>query len=298
MCATVYVELVRGLGADRVIDYTAEDFTKDEQTYDVVLDAVGKSSSTVAGGCWCRAGSTFRRTWASSPRTRSWRLSRRCSSKVLFPIPPKYGQARVEGFKAMMESGEFKPVIDRRYPLDQIVGAYQVRQDRPEDRQRRDQRRRCDRVVGREFQVPKLRVDDAMVNIVRHHSKLTMVFISLLLLGGGLWIEVRTGGILADELLGRLRDQAGGCANVLLRCEQLQRLRRHCADGHRTIAELRIGYRRHRPRGRGGLVHGPAILRSDLGRGRRELSCPVVINGDAAPTYGSFVSAGMSCTPS
>ena len=38
------MELVRGLGADRVIDYTAEDFTKDEQTYDMVLDAVGKSS--------------------------------------------------------------------------------------------------------------------------------------------------------------------------------------------------------------------------------------------------------------
>ena len=44
VCGTEHVELVRGLGADRVIDYTAEDFTKDEQTYDVVLDAVGKSS--------------------------------------------------------------------------------------------------------------------------------------------------------------------------------------------------------------------------------------------------------------
>ncbi len=44
VCGTEHVELVRGLGADRVIDFTAEDFTKDEQTYDVVLDAVGKSS--------------------------------------------------------------------------------------------------------------------------------------------------------------------------------------------------------------------------------------------------------------
>ena len=44
VCATGHMELVRGLGADRVIDYTAGDFTKDEQTYDVVLDAVGKSS--------------------------------------------------------------------------------------------------------------------------------------------------------------------------------------------------------------------------------------------------------------
>jgi len=44
VCASEHLELVRGLGADRVIDYTAGDFTEDEQRYDVVLDAVGKSS--------------------------------------------------------------------------------------------------------------------------------------------------------------------------------------------------------------------------------------------------------------
>ena len=44
VCGTRHVELVKGLGADRVIDYTAEDFTKDEQKYDVVIDAVGKST--------------------------------------------------------------------------------------------------------------------------------------------------------------------------------------------------------------------------------------------------------------
>jgi NADPH:quinone reductase-like Zn-dependent oxidoreductase len=44
VCDTGHLELVRGLGADRVIDYTTEDFTKDEQKYDVVLDSVGKSS--------------------------------------------------------------------------------------------------------------------------------------------------------------------------------------------------------------------------------------------------------------
>ena len=44
VCGTGHVDLVRGLGADKVIDYTAEDFTKDNQKYDVVLDSVGKSS--------------------------------------------------------------------------------------------------------------------------------------------------------------------------------------------------------------------------------------------------------------
>ena len=44
VCDTANMDLVKGLGADRVIDYTTEDFTKDDQTYDVVLDSVGKSS--------------------------------------------------------------------------------------------------------------------------------------------------------------------------------------------------------------------------------------------------------------
>jgi NADPH:quinone reductase-like Zn-dependent oxidoreductase len=42
----------------------------------------------------------------------------------MFPIPPKYGQEEVRHFKELIESGEFKPVIDRRYRLDQIVEAY------------------------------------------------------------------------------------------------------------------------------------------------------------------------------
>ena len=49
VCATDHMDLVRGLGADRVIDYTTEDFTNDDQTYDVVLDSVGRAPSASAG---------------------------------------------------------------------------------------------------------------------------------------------------------------------------------------------------------------------------------------------------------
>jgi NADPH:quinone reductase-like Zn-dependent oxidoreductase len=126
VCGTEHVELVRGLGADRVIDYGTEDFTKDEQTYDVVLDAVGKSSFGR-----CKRLLKPRGIYVSSDLGF---LSQNPilalitplfgGKKVLFPIPPKYDQARVRGFKEMIESGEFKPVIDKRYRLDQIVDAY------------------------------------------------------------------------------------------------------------------------------------------------------------------------------
>src|SRR5947209_10165480 len=72
--------LVSGLGADRVIDYTAVDFTTDEQTYDVVLDAVGKSSFGRCKRLLKPAESTSPRSWVGWPRTRSWRWSHRCSA--------------------------------------------------------------------------------------------------------------------------------------------------------------------------------------------------------------------------
>ena len=90
VCGTEHLDLVRGLGADRVIDYTAEDFTQDEQTYDVVLDAVGKSSFGQCRRLLKPAG-----IYISSelgplcPESRSWRSSPRSvrGKKVLFPIP-------------------------------------------------------------------------------------------------------------------------------------------------------------------------------------------------------------------
>jgi len=125
VCNTEHVELVRGLGADRVIDYTAEDFTKDERTYDVVLDAVGKSSFGR-----CKRLLKPRGIYLSSDLGR---LSQNPilalitpllgGRRVMFPIP-RDNQEMVRYFKDLIASGAFKPVIDRRYPLDQIVEAY------------------------------------------------------------------------------------------------------------------------------------------------------------------------------
>ena len=125
VCDTNNVELVRGLGANRVIDYTAEDFTKDEQTYDAVLDCVGKSSFSR-----CKRLLKPEGVYISSelgPLAQNPFLALIAplhgGKKVLFPIP-KHDQEMVAYFKALIESGELKPVIDRTYPLDQIVEAY------------------------------------------------------------------------------------------------------------------------------------------------------------------------------
>jgi NADPH:quinone reductase-like Zn-dependent oxidoreductase len=125
VCATESVELVRGLGADRVIDYLTEDFTKDTKTYDVILDAVGKSSFgrckrlLKPGGIYLS--SDLGPLSQNPPLALITPLFR--GKRVMFPIP-KQDREMVRHLKELLESGAFKPVIDRVYPLDQIVEAY------------------------------------------------------------------------------------------------------------------------------------------------------------------------------
>jgi NADPH:quinone reductase-like Zn-dependent oxidoreductase len=120
-----HLELVKGLGADRVIDYTAEDFTRDEERYDAVLDAVGKSSF---GRCrrLLKPGGTY----LSSDLGR---LSQNPflalvtplfgGRKVVFPFPLQ-DQATIRYLRELIESGAFRPLVDRRYRLEEIVEAY------------------------------------------------------------------------------------------------------------------------------------------------------------------------------
>ena len=125
VCGTDHVELVKGLGADRVIDYTAEDFTKDNQRYDVVLDSVGKSSFSQCKRLLKPDGiyiSSELGPLAQNPFL-ALIAPLHGGKKVLFPIP-RHDQLMVEYLRKLIESGEFRPVIDRTYPLDQIVEAY------------------------------------------------------------------------------------------------------------------------------------------------------------------------------
>jgi NADPH:quinone reductase-like Zn-dependent oxidoreductase len=126
VCPTEHVELVRGLGADRVIDYRKQDFTQDGQVFDVVFDAVGKSSY---GRCkrLLKAGGTYVSTdlgpWSMNPFL-AVVTPLFGGRKVRFPLPRKQTQEEVRHIKEMIESGAFRPLVDRVYPLDQIVEAY------------------------------------------------------------------------------------------------------------------------------------------------------------------------------
>ncbi len=122
VCNTKNLELVKSLGADRVIDYTEEDFTKSGQTYDVILDAVGKLTfrqsrrSLEPGGIFLPTDGLANLIWALLTR-------RSGGKKVLFQIPPRQTKQDVIFLKELIEAGKYRPVIDRRYRLEDVVEA-------------------------------------------------------------------------------------------------------------------------------------------------------------------------------
>ena len=122
VCNTKNVELVKSLGADSVIDYAQEDFTKNGETYDVIFDAVGKHSfkrckgSLKPGGVYV-ATDGFRNLFLAL-----W-TSRIGDKRALFPIPPRYTQKNVLFIKELIEARKFRAVIDRCYPLEDVVEA-------------------------------------------------------------------------------------------------------------------------------------------------------------------------------
>jgi len=124
VCNTKNVELVRSLGANRVIDYTQEDFTQSDETYDVIFDAVGKHSFRRCRGSLKPAG-----IYIETDLGFLWHvpvlalLTRRLGDKsVTLPIP-KYTKEDVLFLKELIEAGRYRAVVDRSYPLEQVVEA-------------------------------------------------------------------------------------------------------------------------------------------------------------------------------
>jgi len=124
VCNTKNVELVRSLGADAVMDYLQEDFTKNGETYDVVFDAVGKHSfrrcrrSVRPGGIYIDTDPGFMWHVPVLALLTRWIGDK----KVTLPIP-KYTKKDVLFLKELIEAGQYRAVIDRCYPLEQVVEA-------------------------------------------------------------------------------------------------------------------------------------------------------------------------------
>jgi 2-desacetyl-2-hydroxyethyl bacteriochlorophyllide A dehydrogenase len=123
VCSTTNLDMVKSLGADRVIDYTKEDFTKSGQTYDVIFDAVGKSSFSRCKGSLKEKGIYL----VTLPK-----LAVLLQMLWTFIVGGKKvkmegAPAKVENLlflKELIEAGHLGTVIDRRYPLEQTADAF------------------------------------------------------------------------------------------------------------------------------------------------------------------------------
>src|SRR5262245_36207080 len=125
VCGPTHVELVRSLGADEVVDYTKEDFRRAGPVFDAVIDAVGKYAFVRARRA-LRPGGIYVATDAGP-----------YGESLLMAIPARFvgsrrlvfatGRRRKEHLvfmRELIDAGAYRPVIDRRYPLDQVVDAH------------------------------------------------------------------------------------------------------------------------------------------------------------------------------
>jgi NADPH:quinone reductase-like Zn-dependent oxidoreductase len=124
VCNTANVEVVRSLGPDEVVDYLEEDFTKRREPFDVVFDAVGKHSYRRCRRALRRGG-----VYITTDLGYGWHipflaLASRVAGphRVTLPIP-KYTKERVRFLAELVEAGRYRAVIDRTYPLEEIVEA-------------------------------------------------------------------------------------------------------------------------------------------------------------------------------
>jgi NADPH:quinone reductase-like Zn-dependent oxidoreductase len=123
VCSTANVELVRSLGASHVIDYTKQDFTQNGETYDIIVDTAGTAPFTRSKTSLKERGRLLMVLGGLPDMLQIPWVSMTSRKKVI--AGPAAGRAEDLRFLAgLAEAGEFKPVIDRRYPFEQIAEAH------------------------------------------------------------------------------------------------------------------------------------------------------------------------------
>ena len=123
VCSTPKLEMVKSLGADKVIDYMKEDFTKNAHTYDIIFDTVGKTSVSRSLRSLEEKGLYIFATFGLVMLIRAFWLTRKCSKRAIFGVIEESAEDLLF-LKELIEAGEIKPVIDRSYPLEQTAEAH------------------------------------------------------------------------------------------------------------------------------------------------------------------------------
>ena len=123
VCSTANMELVRSLGASHVIDYTKEDFTQNGETYDVIVDTVGTAPFSRSKDS-LKAGGRLLMVLAGLPDMLQIPWVSMTSSKKVIAGPAAVRAEDLRFLARLAQAGEFKPVIDRRYPFEQIDEAH------------------------------------------------------------------------------------------------------------------------------------------------------------------------------
>ena len=120
---TVKLDMLRSIGADHIIDFTREDFTKNGQTYDVILDTIDKSPFSGSLRSLNENGTYLNANPDVFDRIR-WRWSLKNSTKKVNTWTADYSTSNLLALKELIEAGKIRPIIDRVYPLEQIVEAH------------------------------------------------------------------------------------------------------------------------------------------------------------------------------
>jgi NADPH:quinone reductase-like Zn-dependent oxidoreductase len=124
VCSATNTEMVKSLGADKVIDYTKEDFTKSDERYDVVFDVVGKTTFSQCKGLLKQKGIYLENMLELQDILKMMWISIIGGKKIKGGVSIESVE-NLNFFLELIESGKLKPVIDRSYPLEQTAEAFQ-----------------------------------------------------------------------------------------------------------------------------------------------------------------------------
>jgi NADPH:quinone reductase-like Zn-dependent oxidoreductase len=123
VCSTPRLEFVKSLGADKVIDYTREDFTKNGETYDLVFDILGVSSFSRCKNSLKQNGIYLLASFKMKQLFQMLSTSMKGGKKVICALSSESPEDLVL-IKELVEAGKIKSIIDRRYPLEQTAEAH------------------------------------------------------------------------------------------------------------------------------------------------------------------------------